>query len=288
MRFTILLCFLTVCFAHPAFPLAADAPVHGLWVWKTSTVLAPAGAAETLRDFAKAHDINEIYVSVSRRDDVAHDAPLIALIDRLHQAHIRVEALLDSIDADEAGQPRDSFLALARTIVQFNETHPQSRFDGIHLDVEPHQRAENKGAGNLGFLSGLIETFRGVRAIASAAHLTVDADIPNKLLKGDLEQRKALLTSVDRVTLMLYELSSPDDGKSDDSKVRKLQSAAERYLSMAYAGLDNAHVAPMIIGLRTPDYRDKLPSMLKSLDERQSAQPHYLGWAWHCYNDQLK
>src|SRR5690348_9058462 len=101
LRSTLLLFLFTVCFAHRAFPLAAEAPVHGLWVWKTPTVLTPAGAAERLRDFAKAHDINEVYVSVSRRDDLSHDAPLIALIDRLHQAHIRVEALLDSIDADK-------------------------------------------------------------------------------------------------------------------------------------------------------------------------------------------
>jgi hypothetical protein len=141
MRSIVLLFFFLICLTRPAFPLAAEAPVHGLWVWKAPTVLTSAGAAAKLRDFAKTHDINEVYVSVSRRDDLFHDTQLIALIDRLHQAHIRVEALLDSIDADKAGQPRDSFLALARTIVQFNETHPQSHFDGIHLDIEPHQRA---------------------------------------------------------------------------------------------------------------------------------------------------
>jgi hypothetical protein len=267
---------------------AAEAPIHGLWVWKTSSVLQPTGSAEAIRDFAKTNGINEVYVSVSSHDHLPQNAPLMALIGVLHQANIRVEALIDSIDADKAGKPRDTVVGLAQAVVEFNEAQPRNRFDGIHLDIEPHQRAENKGAGNLQFLPGLIEAFRAIRAIAAPAHLTVNADIPNKLLKGDDAQRRDLLTSVDRVTLMLYELSSPDDGKSGASKVTKLEAAAQRYLSMAYAGLDNPKLAGMVIALRTADYREQVPTMLKCLDERQGSQPRYLGWAWHCYNDLLK
>ena len=274
------------------FPLgatAAEAPIHGLWVWKTASVLQPGGSAEALRDFARANEVNEVYVSVSSHDRLPADAPLMALIGLLHQANIRVEALIDSVNADEAGKPRDTVLGLTRAVVQFNAGQPQTNhFDGIHLDIEPHQRPENKGAGNLQFLPGLVETFREIRDIAAPAHLTVNADIPNKLLKGEATQRRDLLSSVDRVTLMLYELSNPDDGKSDAAKDLKLQSAAERYLSMAYAGLDDPKLAGMIIALRTADYREQLPAMLKSLEEHQGAQPHYLGWAWHCYNDLLK
>ena len=259
-----------------------------LWVWKTASVLQPAGSAEAVRDFARTNGVNEVYVSISSHDHLAQDAPLIALIGLLHQANIRVEALIDSIDADEAGKPRETVLGLTRAVVQFNEAQPGDRFDGIHLDIEPHQRVENKGVGNLQFLPGLVETFRGIRALAAPAHLTVNADIPNKLLKGDATQRRDLLTSVDRVTLMLYELSSPDDGKSDASKEAKLQGAAERYLAMAYAGLDEPKLAGMVIGLRTADYREQLPAMLKSVEVHQGPQAHYLGWARHCYNDLLK
>jgi hypothetical protein len=282
-----LLLVLALCL-FPLRATAADAPIHGLWVWKTSSVLQSAGSAEALRDFARANDINEVYVSISAHDHLLQNAPLIALIGLLHQSNIRVEALIDSIDADEPGKPRDIVLDLTRSVVQFNEAKPGNRFDGIHLDIEPHQRPENKGPGNLQFLPGLVETFHEIRAIAAPAHLTVNADIPNKLLKGEATQRRDLLTSVDRVTLMLYELSSPDDGKSDASKDAKLQSAAERYLSMTYAGFNDPKLAGMVIALRTADYRDQLPAMLKSLGEHQGPHPHYLGWAWHCYNDLLK
>jgi hypothetical protein len=274
-------------FPSLAFSQAPTQPLHGLWVWKTADTLAKPGSGEALRDFATAHGINEIYVSISSRDRLEEGSPVVALIDLLHRSHIRVEALLDSIDSDEAGEPREKFLTKARAIVQFNETHPQSAFDGIHLDVEPHQRAENKGPGNLQFLPGLIETFRGVQAIATPAHLTVNADIPNKVLKGDAAQRTALLTSVDRVTLMLYELTSPAKPGSDEAKTAQLQRAAERYLTMAYEGLDAPHLAGMVIALRTADYETHLPAMLESLDAKQGANPHYLGWGWHAYNDLL-
>jgi hypothetical protein len=286
--FCIVVSFVAAIGLIPLRATAVEAPIHGLWVWKTSSVLQPTGGAEAIRDFAKANEINEVYVSVSSHDHLPQNAPLIALIGVLHSANIRVEALIDSVDADKAGKPRDTVLGLTQAVVRFNEVQPRNRFDGIHLDIEPQQRAENKGAGNLQFLPGLIEAFRAIRAIAAPAHLTVNADIPNKLLKGDIAQRRDLLTSVDRVTLMLYELSGPDDGKSDTSKISKLEAAAQRYLSIAYDGLGDPKLAGMVVALRTADYREQLPTMLKSLDEHQGSQPRYLGWAWHCYNDLLK
>lgn len=240
---------------------AAEPPIHGLWVWKTAEILAKPNSSEALRDFAMSHGINEVYVSVSARDPLSEGSPVITLIGLLHRSHLRVEALLDSIDSDKAGPPRETFLAKARAIAQFNETQPpENRFDGIHLDIEPHQRAENKGAGNLQFLPGLIETFRSVTAIATPAHLLVNADIPNKVLKGDAEQRRALLTSVDRLTLMLYELTSPEKPGTEEAKIAQLQRATERYLTMTYDGLDDPHLAGMVIALRTADYETHLPA----------------------------
>ena len=45
------------------------------------------------------------------------------------------------------------------SIQTFNQKHPGERFDGIHLDIEPQQRPENKGSGNLGFLAGLVNAY---------------------------------------------------------------------------------------------------------------------------------
>jgi hypothetical protein len=52
---------------------------------------------------------------------------------------------------------------------------------------------------------------------------------------------------------------------------------------MAYDGLGDGNLAKMLIALRTPDYGE----MLKDLDDGNHANPHYLGWARHSYNDSL-
>jgi hypothetical protein len=276
-----------------AFPVSAfagesSAPVHGLWLWKSPTVLGAPRGADALLDFCKSEGINEVYVSVSARSEPAEESQLAHLIALLHRSDIRVEALLSSTDADEPGKHRDTLLDHVRVIVQFNQKHAGDRFDGIHLDVEPQQRPENKGVGNLKFLPGLADAFRAVVAIAEPAGMTVNADVQNKLLKGDGGQRKMLLSAVPRVTLMMYELSSPGDGESAQQQADKVQKSSQKFLEMAYDGLDGKNLAKMVIALRTPDYGQLLPQMLKALDEGNRANPHYLGWARHSYNDSLK
>src|SRR5208282_1812254 len=266
-----------------AFPLSASAQtssslIHGLWVWKSPTVLAAPHAAESLRDFCKSQGINEVYVSVSARTEAAEESQLVHLITELHHSNIHVEALLSSTDADELGKHRDSLVQKVQSIIEFNQKRRAERFDGIHLDVEPQQRPENKGPGNLRFLPGLADAFRAVRAVAEPAGMTVNADIQNKLLKGDASQRKMLLSAVPRVTLMMYELSSPGDGDTPAQQAEKAVSNSQKFLNMAYDGLNGPDIAPhlakMVIALRTPDYLDHLPEMLKALDDANRPNPH--------------
>ena len=264
-------------------------PVHGLWVWKTASVLDEPHAAEAIRDFCRSEQINEVYVSFPHAGKAADPARLegrlAGLIRELHRVNIRTEALLSSTDADEPGEHRDKLLGHVREVIQFNGEHPDARFDGIHLDIEPQQRPENKGAGNLNFLPNLVDAFREVRRMAAPQGLTVNADIPNKLLKGDLEQRRMLLSSLDRFTLMLYELSSPSDGEVGQQHEDKLRAESQKFLEMAYAGLGENGFARMAVGLRTPDYADQTSHMLHLLDDWLRSDPRYLGWAWHSYND---
>jgi hypothetical protein len=270
----------------PAF--AAPGPIHGLWVWKSPTVLEAPRGAEALRDFCKSAGVNEVYVSISANSFASEESQLATLIALLHRSSIRVEALLSSADADESGKHRDTLLSHVRGIVEFNRKHPSNRFDGIHLDIEPWQQPQNKGAGNLQFLSGLVEVYQAVVAIAAPAGMTVNADIQSKLLKGNLSQRRALLSSVPRLTLMMYELSSPQDGKSAQQKAEQVETASQKYLAMAYDGLQDGNLAKVAIALRTTDYDDLLPQMLGKLDDANHANPHYLGWARHSYNDTLQ
>jgi hypothetical protein len=279
---------LLALFALSPLAGAAPAPVHGLWVWKSPAVLEAPRGAEALLSFCQSEGINEVYMSISERSKAAEETQLVHLIGMLHRSKIRVEALLSSTDADEPGKHRETLLGHVQEIVEFNRRHRAEHFDGIHLDIEPQQRPENKGPGNLRFLPGLADAFRAVRATAGGAGMTANADIQNKLLKGNLGERRMLLTAISRVTLMMYELSSPGDGESVEQKAEKARLASQKFLAMAYDGLGDQGLAKMAIALRTPDYGDLLPQMLKKLDDANHENPNYLGWARHSYNDYLK
>jgi hypothetical protein len=272
----------------PAAAVAQNSFVHGLWVWKGSSMTDAPQGADQLRDFCQSAGISEVYISVSEKGDMSGIQHFAHLIGALHRANVRVEALLSSEDADEPGKHREELLDHVRTVLRFNQDHPKERFDGIHLDIEPQQRPENKGEGNLRFLPDLVDTYKQVRGLAEPAGLTVNADIQNKLLKGNTGERKMLLSALPRLTLMLYELSSPTDGKSLEEKTEKLSAASAKFLDMAYADLHDPNLARMVIGLRTPDYGENLPKMLDVLDQSNRTNPHYQGWARHSYNDVLK
>jgi hypothetical protein len=278
-------------FAVVSFAQTPSAPAHGLWVWKTPAILAARGRTEALRDFCASQQINEVYVSFSHggtESDRAVEEDILANVIRvLHKSHIRVEALLSSADADEPGPHRDKLLEHIGDVIRFNQAHHDSPFDGIHLDIEPQQRQENKGPNNLNYLPDLIGTFRAARSLASPAHLAINADIPNKVLRSNLDQRRNLLSSLPRFTLMLYGLNNPTDGQTAEQKQEKLRNAAKRAFEIAYQGLDDPNLATMAIALRTPDYQDLLPGMLTTADDELRANPHYLGWAWHSWNDQF-
>jgi len=287
-KIKIILLLLAAAIGTSAQPIkAAEPPVHGLWIWKSAEVLDDAQSIQAIRGFCQAQAITEIYVSMPSRYDALDAMRLTQLINHMHQSGVRVEALISSTDADEPGAPRTRLIDQVQAVLQFNRDHATQRFDGIHLDVEPQQRPENKGAGNLEYLPGLIATYRAVRVLSDRAGLTLNADIQGKILKADLAQRRALLSSSPRFTLMLYELDSPRDGRSPAQQIEKLRDASERFLEMAYAGLDDPTLARMAIGLRTPDYGAQLPQMLQLLEQEHRANPHFLGWARHSYNDTL-
>ena len=58
---TALLCLLPGAAAHSQ----NGQFVHGIWVWKTPTLLDLPSRGEALRDFCRSHQVNEVYLSFS-------------------------------------------------------------------------------------------------------------------------------------------------------------------------------------------------------------------------------
>jgi hypothetical protein len=132
MRIAIPVLAALICFSPGA--VAQQPPLHGLWVWKTPTILDLPARGEALRDFCRSQQINEVYLSFSSQSGgAAEEQEIQKLIALLHKSHIRVEALLSSTDADEPGKHRDKLMAHVSEVLSFNREHAHERFDGIHL-----------------------------------------------------------------------------------------------------------------------------------------------------------
>src|SRR5271168_5151980 len=124
MRITFSLLAAIICFSSGA--LAQQPSVHGLWVWKTPIILDLPSRGEALRDFCRSHQINEVYLSFSSQNGgTAEEREIQKLIGTLHKSHVRVEALLSSIDADEPGKHRDKLMAHVSEVVTYNRGHEQ-------------------------------------------------------------------------------------------------------------------------------------------------------------------
>src|SRR5271170_3098064 len=89
----IALSMLAACLV-PARSAAAQEPfVHGLWLWKTPILLDLPSRGEALRDFCRAQQINEVYLSFSSQNGgAAEEQEIEKLITLLHKSHIRAEA----------------------------------------------------------------------------------------------------------------------------------------------------------------------------------------------------
>jgi hypothetical protein len=257
---------------------AQDAPVHGMWIRKTPILLDLPSRGEALRNFCRDHQINEIYLAfTSQNGGSAEEQEIEKLIELLHRSHIRVEALLSSPDADQPGEHRDQLMAHVQEVLSYNQHHSHQRFDGIHLDIKPWDRPGNTG--DLAFLPNLLDAYKAVRMMAEQDQMIVNGDISPRLLKADITQRRALLTSLPRLTLLLGE------GKDSGDAQARLRQSVKQSFQAAYQGLDGADLARMAIGLKYSDYQQQLAPMLGIVQDTLSADPHYLGWAWHSYND---
>jgi hypothetical protein len=94
-----------------------------------------------------------------------------------------------------------------------------------------------------------------------------------------------LLSALPRLTLMLYEISSPQTALTKIGHARAQCSKVSRFWLMQVQPLKIW--AEWSIALRTQDYGESLRAMLKTLDDTFRSNPRYLGCAWHSYNDTL-
>ena len=241
---------------EPERPIA-----HGLWVWKTAELLRDPTAATTLRAFCAATGVTEVYLSVPKA--VLADARLPALVATLRRGGLRVEALMGEPGWYRAAA-RGALDERIGAIGRFDAAHPEARFAAVHLDIEPHQLRENKGAANLGYLPELAETLAGARAAATRAGMDIAADLPRKVLRASVADGQALARACPRLVLMLYELPP---GVDPAEIVRP---------ALAWH-------ADVVVGIRHADHGDGTRATGERIEAALARTPGFAGWAVHDY-----
>ena len=130
------------------FAMASSAvernPSRALWVWDAAPLLQARSARQDFFDFCGERGIDTAWVQVTRTlggNRLEHDEDWRDLLDEAHRRGVKIHAL----DGDPAymlpGHDYD-VLQLVDTIIRFNRDAPADRrFDGIHLDIEPHRLA---------------------------------------------------------------------------------------------------------------------------------------------------
>lgn len=158
--------------------------------------------------------MNLLFIGTSRTL-TDQPATYTELIDRAHAEGIRVFALVGRAEWALEGRHRDA-LAELRQVLSFNASHPESTFDGIQFDIEPHTLPEyqaKRGSVNYQYLQVLNKIASEIRI--SGDPLELNAAIPcwyatgeNPVIVETGGQRKPLsyfvLDIVDTVSLMAY------------------------------------------------------------------------------------
>ncbi|MFQ5649276.1 MAG: TolC family protein [bacterium] len=253
---------------------AAPARINGVWLWKVSPLLAEKASRQAFVEFCRSKAINQVYLSVSR-DLIASGQRLLqmqGLIRRLHASGIKVSALF--------GDPRwvhpknrQPLFQRINFILTYNENATaEARFDGVHLDIEPHALREWPGA-KRNLLQRLAETVHAARLLLSQnnATLPLEIDLPTFYHKVDVSALKEIIRAVDVVTLMAYH------HKTSERVLAILQGTLAL---MAEQG------RPFVVGINTTDFpaEKNLNKLKQQLASKLRARPDFAGFAVHDYH----
>lgn len=249
--------------AGSASPVSVKHGARGMWVWSTSTRVKHADALTALLETCRMLRLTEVYLSVN---DVLDDPRLPALVDGLRANGIRVEALMGEASWYRPAE-RDAMTEKIDAVAAYNEKNPPG-FSAIHLDIEPHQLAENQGSH--AFLPELASALTEAHLRAAGQGLETSADLPRFALDED---GPAFASAVPRIFVMLYQLR--------DRGSPWLVRASRSVLEHTFAGVPAEERGELVVALRVEDYPETLETMLDALDASHATSPRYGGWAVH-------
>ena len=133
----------------------------GVWWWDTSL------DADTYLDFAKANNVSEIYYNDSNFNDKTAE-----FITKANNKNIKVYYLDGDYNWLDTNGP---LIEKISKYQDFQKAYPNSKFEGIHLDIEPHQNP-NFEAERTTLIKNLITLAKLLNTLYP--NITFDYDIP--------------------------------------------------------------------------------------------------------------
>jgi hypothetical protein len=176
-----------------------DVKPRALWVWDTAPLLADAHAREAFLAFCDEREIGAVAlqvrsVSADGRRRIEDADRWAALLADLHRRGIRAHALDgDPHYALRAGH--DTVLSIVDAVVAYNDAAADRahRFDGVHLDVEPHLLPDWSVPGRReSLLAEYLDVIERAATRARAAGLVYGVDIPFWWGKPDVTTGEAI------------------------------------------------------------------------------------------------
>ena len=181
-----------------ALVMLAAADLHrGVWFWNNTTlpdgtpsaygssvvVGDPAKEDETI-NFFNLHGVKRVYGNYQNRP-VSEPAVIAAWNAKLDAAGIASQVLIDGVEVDDAADITSILGKVTGRLINFNAAvGAASRFDALHLDLEPQGSPAWTGATaavKRGLLDNLLGAYTTIHAHLNSTDLTaipMYADIP--------------------------------------------------------------------------------------------------------------
>lgn len=283
------------------------AQMRGMWIYKTGAIALSTEASDQLFDFCEKRHITDLFWQV-HFTKLLEGARVLesmdvtrAFLKRAHARSLRIHALFG--DPSHTLKAKHAIVfASADGIIAFNRAGPaDARFDGIHLDIEPHGLPQWKKADlvqKCDLLSQFVEVNHkaATRVRTADAKLVYGADIVFWLDKTHADGKAAypvtfqgvtkdaakhLLDVVDHVAIMSYR-DTAEGQNGIVPLVAKTIAYADTGKAKVFVGVKMADIGPKMESF----YGQNESQMMKALqpvDETYRSHPGYAGLAFFMY-----
>lgn len=289
-----------------ATTFAGDA-TRAMWVYKTAPIEASAPEQNQLFDFCRQRGITDLFWQshFDRANDgrrtLADSPGLRTFLRAAHQHALRIHALGgDPAHALERNHPR--VLAMADGLIAFNVAgKSDEKFDGLHLDIEPHALPgwkQSSPAEKCDLLTQFVtvHALTAARVHAADARLLYGADIVFWLDKTKpdgmsvypvtfrgitKDAAKHLLDAVDNVGIMSYRDTA--EGRNGIlALVEKTITYADTARGRVFVGVKMADIGPKNEGF-FGQTEPQMMAKLRPVDDTFCPHRGYAGLAFFMY-----